>query len=131
MIELSQPSKELAARVLTPVSFKQRLLGVKMTPMAGNVEQPLVSMQEVVSFLQMASLEKVLAAGPRASVPYVDTKTLQAWILDVFSDQELGQAIAEQTSKARNYREQAELARELLRLRVEQARAVLEADEDD
>jgi len=131
LIELSQPSKELAARVLTPVSFKQRLLGVKMTPMAGNVEQPLVSMQEVVSFLQMASLEKVLAAGPRASVPYVDTKTLQAWILDVFSDQELGQAIAEQTSKARNYREQAELARELLRLRVEQARAVLEADEDD
>jgi hypothetical protein len=116
---------------LAPVSFEQRLIGVKMTPMAGNVEQPIVSIPEAAAFLQMASLERVIAAGPRASVPYIDPKALQAWTRDVFGDQELSEAIAEQASKAKNYREQAESARELLELRLEQARAVLAADEQD
>ena len=66
MVELSQPSKQLADKILTPVSFEQRLVGVKMTPMAGNVEQPIVSLQEAARFLQMASLERVLAARTKA-----------------------------------------------------------------
>lgn len=131
MVELSQPSKQLAAKTLAPVSFELRLVGIKMTPMAGNVEQPIVSLQEAVRFLQMTSLEQVLAAGPKASVPYVDPKVLQAWILDVFGDQELSEAIEEQVAKGQNYREQAESMRELLQLRVEQARTVLEADRHD
>lgn len=131
MTELSPPSKELAARILAPVSFEQRLVGVKMTPMAGNVEQPIVSIPEAAAFLQIASLERVIAAGPRASVPYIDPKALQAWILDVLDDQELSEAIEAQVAKGTNYREQAESARELLKLRIEQAKAVLETDEPD
>jgi hypothetical protein len=131
LVELSQPSTELAARILAPVSFEQRLVGVKMTPMAGNVEQPIVSIPEAAAFLQMASLERVIAAGPRASVPYIDPKALQAWILDIFADQELSEAILEEVAKGTNYREQADSTRELLELRVEQARAVLETSERD
>lgn len=97
--------------------------------MAGNVEQPIVSIPEAVSFLKMASLQQVIAAGPRASVPYIDPKALQAWTRDVFGDKELAEAIGEQVSKGKNYREQADSARELLALRVEQARGVLAADE--
>ena len=131
MVDLSSPSKQLAAKILEPVSFKQRLVGVKMTPMAGNVEQPIVSLQEAVRFLRMPSLERVLAAGPRASVPYVDPQVLQAWVLDVISDQELSEAIGEKAAKGQNYREKAESMRELLKLRVEQARTVLETGGHD
>jgi hypothetical protein len=131
LVELSLPSNELAARILSPVSFEQRLVGVRMTPMAGNVEQPIVSISEAAAFLQMVSLERVIAAGPRASVPYIDPKALQTWILDVLDDQELSEAIEVQVARGTNYREQADSARELLKLRVEQARAVLETDEPD
>ena len=31
-LKLSEPSKELATRVLTKVSFQERLIGYKMTP---------------------------------------------------------------------------------------------------
>jgi hypothetical protein len=129
LAELAPPSNELAARILTPVSFEQRLVGVRMTPMAGNVEQPIVSISEAAAFLQMASLEQVIAAGPRASVPYIDPKALQAWVLDALDDQELSKAIEEEVAKGTNYREQADSTRELLKLRVEQAKAILETDE--
>jgi len=94
--------------------------------MAGNVEQPMHSLQDAARFLHMEPLDRVLAAGPKASVPYVDPRILQRWVTEVFGDSELGEAIGVKIEGGQNYRERAEAIRELLNRRMSQARAVLE-----
>ncbi|MGD8624769.1 MAG: hypothetical protein PVF47_11870 [Anaerolineae bacterium] len=99
--------------------------------MAGNVEQPMHSLQDAARFLHMEPLDRVLAAGPKASVPYVDPKVLQRWVTEVFGDLELGDAIEEKIESGQNYREKAEAIRELLSQRMSQARVVLEDSPDE
>jgi hypothetical protein len=94
--------------------------------MAGNVEQPMHSLQDAERFLRMEPLDRVLAAGPRASVPYVDPRALQRWVTEVFGDPALGDAIGKEIEAGGNYRERAEAIRQLLDRRMSQARAVLE-----
>jgi hypothetical protein len=99
--------------------------------MAGNVEQPMHSLHDAAHFLRMEPLDRVLAAGPRASVPYVDPRALQRWVTEVFADPELGEAIGQKIEDGQNYRERADAIRQLLSHRMNQARAVLEDSTDE
>ena len=126
MSELSVPSKTLAARILARADFDKRLVGIRLSPMAGSVEQPMHSLQDAARFLHIEPLDKVLAAGPKASVPYVDPRALQRWVTEVFGDRELGEAIGAKIEGGQNYRQRAEAIRALLASRMSQARTVLE-----
>lgn len=131
MAPLSEPSPEFAGKVLRGVGTKHRLVGVKMTPMAGNLEQPIYSLEGTIKFLEMESREHLIGGGPKGSVPYVDPKFLGRWVADVLGDEELAKAIDEAVERGKNYRERIEAARALMEQRVSQCKAVLECTQDE
>ena len=76
MVEFSEPSDELAARILGEVGFEERFVGTKMTPMAGNRVFSIYSFEEAVDFLHMDSLEDLLNVERHPSVGYLDLEQL-------------------------------------------------------
>ncbi len=131
MAPLSEPSPEFAAKVLRRVGSKHRLAGVKMSPMAGNLEQPMYSLEGAIKFLEMDSGEHLIGGGPQGSIPYVDPKFLGRWVADVLGDDKLAEAIDEAVERSKNHRERIKAARALMEQRVSQCKAVLECTEDE
>jgi hypothetical protein len=127
-MKLSEPSKELAAKVLGKVGFHERLVGVRMTPMAGALQQPIHGFQEATNFLHIDSLDHVLAAGPRASVAYIDPTALKRWVGEVFGDTELAEAMGEAIEKCNSYVETIRPVRQLMEQRLNQCKAVVKGE---
>ncbi len=125
-MKLSQPSEELAARLVAKVGYEKRLVGVRMTPMAGVLEFPIYGLEEAVNFLQVDSFEEVLAGGPRASIPYVDPNALKRWVEEVFGDTELAEALGDAIEEGTNYVETIRPIKGLMEQRLSQCKAVLE-----
>jgi hypothetical protein len=124
MAKLSEPSKDLASRILREVDFEERFVGVKMTPMAGNRMTSIYSFQEAVDFLHMDSLEDLLAVGSHGSVGYLDLNHLKKWISDIFGDMELAEALDQGIGDGDSYMAGLEKAKDLMRERLEQCKAV-------
>ena len=70
MVKLSEPSMELAEKLLREVGFEERVVGVKMTPRAGNRVSSIYSFEEVLGFLHTESLEDLLGVDTRSSVGF-------------------------------------------------------------
>jgi hypothetical protein len=124
-VSLSEPSQELAARVLSSVGVEQRLVGARMTPMAGVQQHPIHSFAEAIGFLQIGSAAEVLASGPGASIPYVEPNVLRRWVEEVFGDTDLADAIGELINKGDNYAATIGRIRDLMERRLSQCEAVL------
>lgn len=125
MVTLSEPSRELATRFVSKVAFEERIVGARMTPMAGVLQRPIHGIEEAANFLQIETLEEVSAAGPRASIPYIDPKRLKEWVEDVFGDTELAQAMGVAIDEGTNYVDTVKPIKELMDQRLEQCKAVL------
>ena len=128
---LSDPSQELAAKLMSRVGIEERLVGTKMSPMAGVQQYPIYGLREAVNFLQVDSAAEVLAAGPTASIPYVDPKVLRRWVEEVFGDTDLADAMGEVISEGDHYPQTICRVRELMAQRLSQCQAVLTNDDVD
>jgi hypothetical protein len=125
-VVLSEPSVELATRLLSRLGVEERLVGTKMSPMSGVQQYPIHGFREAVNFLKLDSAAEVLSWGPRASVPYVDPKVLQLWVQEVFRDTDLAEAIGEVIGEGDSYAGTIGRARELMKHRLDQCEALLE-----
>lgn len=120
---LSTPSSELAAKLLAEADYADRLVGMIMTPMAGNVEQPIWSLKEAAAFLHV---DQDLFHN-QASIRYLDLTVLQRWICEVYSDQELATAIGTEANKYQTYVEKIKPVKELLLERIKQCETLVSA----
>jgi len=117
-IQLSKPSKELAKRLLTQVGFKDRLIGYKMTPMQGNLEESIYSFKDANEFLWFDFGE--FGVKSSGSIGYIDPIKLEKWIFEVFGDKELAEAIGKKTKESNNYKERLEAIKPLVEQRLKQ-----------
>lgn len=106
-------------------------MGAKMSPMAGVQQYPIYGLLEAVNFLRVESAGQVLAAGPTASIPYVDPKVLRRWVEEVFGDTDLADAMEEVISEGDHYPQTIGRVRELMAQRLSQCQAVLTNDDVD
>lgn len=110
---------------MSRVRFEERLFGARMTPMAGVQQYPIYGLREAVNFLQVRGSAEVLAAGPTASIPYIDPKVLTRWVEEAFGDTDLADAMGEVISEGDHYPQTICRIRELMAQRLSQCQAVL------
>ena len=120
MTNLSEPSPDLAARILAEVGFEERMVGVRMTPRAGILRSSFYSVREVAEFLNAGSLEEVFADGCRAGIGYVELDELAAWVGNVFGDAELATRIRSTIDSTGSYLEKGAAVRGFLEARLRQ-----------
>jgi hypothetical protein len=98
-ITLSHPSPELAARLLSKVSFEDRTIGVRTHPGPGGKRQYIYSFEQAVSFLKVE--DEVLNGGD-GWVCDIHFDALKKWIGETLGDKELAQALGEMTKEYDN-----------------------------
>lgn len=121
---LSEPTPELAARLMGEVEFEQRLTGLKMAAMGGSNPTPLHSLAEVAGFIHIGDYETAMRDN-HATVGYIDPSALARWVSEVLEDGELATAILEREAAGENYGAVAMPIKELLLDRIGQCREVL------
>lgn len=121
---LSEPTPELAARLLADVAYEQQIVGLKMSAMGGSSPSTLLSLPQVAHFIQIGTYEEALN-DRQATVGYVDPGALAAWISQVLGDDELAEAVRAEIGKGEFYGNIAMAIKALLHARVAQCLAVL------
>ena len=127
MVKLSEPSIELASRLLHEVGFETRLVGVKMHPMAGNRPTSIYSFEEAAHFLHMESFEDVITVGSHSSVGYLELNQLKRWVSEVFGDKELSNEMGKEIEKSDSYMDTAKTVKRLMRQRLDQCKEISHA----
>jgi lysozyme family protein len=113
--QLSEPSEELAARILARVSFNDRYTLAMVHPHTGPMPMDVYSFEQVANLLNAPGL-------------HLDLKTLAKWLEKVMGDEELAARTLEAIEKSPQ--EKALLTRSLMQERLEQCRAMMEEDTD-
>lgn len=124
-VVLSDPTPEMAARLLAEVDFDQRITGVKMAAMGGANPMPLYSLPAVANFIHVDRSESLMD-DRNATVGYVDPAALARWVAGVFGDTELADAITAEAAAGEFYGSVALPIKALLDDRIAQCRAILE-----
>ncbi|MDD4874107.1 MAG: hypothetical protein PHE15_03950 [Dehalococcoidales bacterium] len=97
MTDLSEPTKELAARLLSRVSYDQRLLVQKFFQLTGALKIDIYSLEKAIEFLETCdrrySPDDLLVRGSKVSIDYVDLNCLKNWIGFTLGDTELAEAM--------------------------------------
>ena len=114
--QLSEPSEELAAKILARVSFNDRYTLAMVHPHTGPLPMNVYSFHEVTNLLNAPGL-------------HLDLKTLAEWLEEVMGDEELAARTLEAMEK--RSQEKALLTRSLMQERLEQCRAMMGKDTDD
>lgn len=99
-VKLSQPSKELATRLLSTVSFKERIYGLKDHPGPGPEPLAIYNFEEASRFLEVEDDHLV---GWDGGVSSIDLHILKKWVGETLGDKELAQVIGEMAKKSDNY----------------------------
>ena len=128
MTKLSEPSKELARRLLSEVDFEDRIVGVKIMWRAGNKVSSIYSFREAVDFLHTDSLEDLLSMGTRSSIGFIDPDKLKRWVSDVLGDKELAEEMGKEIEKHNNYADMAKVIKQLMQQRLSQCRRMVGND---
>ena len=81
-LKLSEPSREMARKMLSEVDFQVRLIGYKIHPKLGPVEVALYSFEELVG----------LMVEPRR---FISLEKVEQWVREVMGDLELAGRIRE------------------------------------
>ena len=122
-MQLSQPSKELAKRLLTRVGFYERLIGYKMNPMQGNMEEAVYSFKDAINLLHIDIGDfNVRTTG---SIGYIDPSRLERWVGETLGDKELAEAIGKKAEEGKSYKERVEAIKPLMEQRLKQCREIV------
>lgn len=121
---LSEPTPELATRLLGEVGFEKRLVGIRMAAMGGANPSSLHTLVDAASFIRIDDYETAMRDN-HSTVGYIDPSALARWVSEVLEDEELATAILEREAAGENYGAVAMPIKELLLERIEQCREVL------
>ena len=124
--ELSEPSRELATKILTEVGFKERLVGVTMHPRAGNTDILIYSFEEATVLLHYDAGN--LGIEATGSIGYINLNALQKWVGDIYGDKELAEIIRERIKAGGSFKEQVEYIKPLMEQRLRQCKGIVGAD---
>ena len=127
MTTFSEPSMELATRLLSEVGFEERFVGIKMSPKAGNKPCSIYSFEEAIDFFESGALGGLLGLGSRSSVGYLDLNRLKTWISEVFGDKELSNEMGKEIEKSDSYMDTAKTVKQLMRQRLDQCKQISHA----
>jgi hypothetical protein len=119
-VKLSQPSMEMATRILTELGFKERLVGSQITEMAGEQEEYIYSFKEATDLLHC----DVTGLKGSGSIGYIEPNKLAEWIRSIFGDKELAQVIEEKIKEGSSYKDRAEAIRPLMEQRLKQCKEI-------
>ncbi len=108
----SDPTLELATRILTEVDFEDRLFGFKLKLRAGPMPVTMYSFTEVVAFLCDDN-------------PRIDVAGLQVWIKEVMGDRELADIIGGEIGENDTEYDKTEIVRELMEVRLGQCKSLV------
>jgi hypothetical protein len=112
--QLSEPSEELASRILGRVSFSDRFAAAMVHPHTGPIPMDVYSFEQVANLLN--------APGTR-----IDLKALAIWLEEVMGDKELAARTREATDEGPH--EQARtIISALVQERLQQCRAMMEEE---
>ncbi len=112
MNEFSEPSVDLAERVLAEVDFEDRIVGYSLRKRMGPVPITLYSFEEVVGFLS-------------DGLPQMDFNELEKWIKETMKDNEPYKKINLVSGSDLSDLEKAAKIRDLMGIRLVQCRRVL------
>jgi len=126
VVRLSEPTKELATRLLSEVGFKERLVGVTMHPKAGNIGASIYSFEEAANLLHYDAGD--LRIRGTGSIGYIDLYDLQKWVGGVYGDKELAETIGEKIKEGSSYKEQVEAIKPLMEQRLRQCKKIVGVD---
>jgi hypothetical protein len=107
--KLRVPSGDLRKRVLTEVSFEDRLEGFNLHERTGPNPVTMYSFEEVVSLLSDRH-------------PRLDFNALEKWVREVIDDTELAEKISGAIQKGNSDLERTRLIRDLMEERLNQCR---------
>jgi len=127
--ELTTPSPDLAERLLREVGQAERLTGLKMSVMGGSNPIALYSLAQVASFLKIGTYEQAKRANNQETIGYIDLEALEIWVREVLMDEELADAIAEETRAGEPFGIVAPRVREILMTRAVQVAPFRDPDE--
>jgi hypothetical protein len=130
LVELVEPSRELAVRLLGKVRFEDRLEVTRSVAMAGDMRSWVYTLQEATDFLHMSRVEDLLQMGGRGGIGYIHPPALEKWVRAVFQDQELASAIGQEIETGQCYAERMVGIKRLLEQRLAQCHDVLEMNGD-
>ena len=99
VIKLKEPTKELAARLLGKVSFKDRINGISRNLMVGDEVESIYSFEEATGFLRG---DKKSFSEKTGRVRFFDWRILRKWIGETLCDNELAEAIEENVREYEN-----------------------------
>ena len=108
----SDPTLQLAKRVLAEVDFDDRLFGFKLKLRAGPTPVTMYSFPEVVAFLWDEN-------------PRIDIAGLKIWINDVMGDRELAGIIDKEIGESDTEYQKTEIVRELMKIRLDQCKRLV------
>lgn len=112
----SQPGESLSRKILSPVSFKERMPAGRLKPPVGILAGDVRSLPELHQFL----------APDVASLPGINLKALPEWIEMSIGDKELAESVRTIVNAPVHYVEGCLKVYEVVGYRLDQARKTLE-----
>jgi hypothetical protein len=119
-VVLSDPSPELAERLLGAVGPDKRLVGMKMSAMGGSNPVPINTFAAAAGFLRVPRYEDAIRSGSQEMIGYIDPAALAKWLRGVFGDHELADAVQAEIDTGEAFGLIAPRIKELLQARVVQ-----------
>lgn len=137
MSSLTEPSEDLARRILGEVAWDDRVVGHALKA-SGTFTYTLLSLEQVTHFVAMSTFDvtpgELLVRGGNVTACYVRPEGLQEWIGTVLDDPELSAAVAgliAADNGLNSYPVFMQPITQLLQERMSQARAVLGIPEEE
>jgi hypothetical protein len=109
MLELAPPDNKTILKILSPVSFEDRLVGYRVGERSGTSIISLYSFQEVIDFLGN-------------TLPQIDFKSLERWMRMVIGDEELGESISKAVETEPNDYDRTQRIRTVMEKRLAQCK---------
>jgi len=106
-VVLSEPSEELAKRLLTKVGFKERIIGYRANWSTGPMQVTLYSFRDAVSLLSNENAR-------------ISPALLASWMREVYKDTELADKMETAIEQGKSDKEKLELVSHIMEQRLDQ-----------
>ena len=111
-VVLSEPSEELAKRLLIKVGFNERIIGYRANWSTGPMQVTLYSFKDAVSLLSDENAR-------------ISPALLASWMREVYKDTELADKMEAAIEQGKNDKEKLELAGNVMKQRLKQCREII------